>query len=72
MNGLIQTIGRACAEQVQSSELIVRTGEDVRTGSKTTWEANQVLIESVDGLVGEIETLNGQVAAFRTEGDEQD
>lgn len=67
-----KTIGRACAGQVQSSELIVRTGEDVRTGSKTTWEANQVLIESVDGLVGEIETLNGQVAAFRTEGDEQD
>jgi methyl-accepting chemotaxis protein len=71
MNGLIQAIGRACSEQVQSSELIVRTGEDVRTGSKTTWEANQVLIESVNGLVGEIETLNGQVAAFRTEGDEQ-
>jgi methyl-accepting chemotaxis protein len=67
MNEMIQNITRASAEQVKSSELIMHTGEDVRSGAKTTWEANQVLIESVNGLLGEIETLNRQVTAFRTD-----
>jgi hypothetical protein len=67
---MIQTITRACSEQVKSSELILHTGEDVRSGAKTTWQANQVLIESVNGLLAEIETLNRQVAAFQTDAEE--
>jgi methyl-accepting chemotaxis protein len=70
MNEMIQTITRACSEQVKSSELILHTGEDVRSGAKTTWQANQVLIESVNGLLAEIETLNRQVAAFQTDAEE--